>query len=152
MTETIDKLKELEKNIATNPLSLLENPEFMVQLFLALPDAIVVAHMRTGQIRMVNTQAELMFGYHHSDLIGKEIELLMPEEYRARHKQHRSQYSQHPHTRPMGIGLHLEGLNADGNRFKVEINLSPIMTRQGLFVISIIRKRGGDDRAIPNSA
>jgi hypothetical protein len=43
-----------------------------------------------------------------------------------------------PHFQPIGK---LEGQTKDGRRFEVDINLSPMVTLQGLFVIATIRRK-----------
>src|SRR5690349_4478043 len=70
------------------------------------PDAIVIVDS-AGRIAIPNSQAERLFGYERSELIGQPIEMLLPERVRQRHAGHRSDYVAEPHTRPMGIGLDL---------------------------------------------
>jgi two-component system sensor kinase FixL len=104
----------------------------------ALPDAIVITDS-AGAILLVNAQTEQLFGYHREELINKPVELLIPERFRAIHSRHRSTYSSHPRMRSMGAGLQLLGRRKDGESFPVEISLSPLETRAGLFVSSAIR-------------
>jgi PAS domain S-box-containing protein len=108
------------------------------QNFEFVPDAIVVADIR-GNIALVNTQAESMFGYSQNELLGKPLEILMPALYREKHAQHRARYFSRPTTRPMGAGLELYGRRKDGNEFPVDIMLSPLETEDGLFGLSLIR-------------
>jgi PAS domain S-box-containing protein len=104
----------------------------------AAPDAVVIVDA-TGIVRRVNRQTEHLFGYSRDDLLGRPIEVLMPQRFRGRHKGHRAGYSVDPHTRPMGIGLELFGLRKDGSEFPVEISLSPVQSHDGELVISIVR-------------
>ncbi len=95
-------------------------------LFDAVPDALIVVD-RDGRIVMANRQAEHLFGYPAQALAGVEIEILLPEEARGRHRAYRADYMAKPRVRPMGAaGQTLVGLRADGTRFPVEIALSPI--------------------------
>ncbi len=71
--------------------------------------------------------------------LGQEVEILMPERYRASHRSQRSAFVAHPSTRPMGPALELWGLRKDGSEFPVEISLSPIPDREGILVASIVR-------------
>ncbi|HEY3115876.1 MAG TPA: PAS domain S-box protein, partial [Chloroflexota bacterium] len=73
------------------------------------PDAVVIVDT-LGAIQIVNRQTETLFGYARTDLLGKPVEVLLPERFRGRHVGHRSGYQNNPHTRPMGIGLELFGL------------------------------------------
>jgi PAS domain S-box-containing protein len=104
----------------------------------AAPDAVVIVDA-AGIVRSVNRETEQLFGYSRDHLLGRPVEILMPERFRGRHASHRAGYSADPHTRPMGIGLELFGLRRDGSEFPIEISLSPVRSGTGELVISIIR-------------
>ena len=111
-----------------------------VGLLESAPDAKVIADSN-GRIQMVNAQTERIFGYERDEIIGKEVEILIPERFRNKHTGHRQEYVEHPKVRGMGIGMELFGKRKDGSEFPVEISLSPmkLADEEGIIVISAIR-------------
>ena len=104
------------------------------------PDAMVIIKAdSTGEIVLVNAQAERLFGYTRAELLGRNIEVLIPDRLRDRHQRHRSGYAQDPHARPMGAGLELFGRRKDGSEFPVEVSLGPLQSAEGLLLSSAIR-------------
>jgi PAS domain S-box-containing protein len=102
------------------------------------PDAVVIVN-KTGDIVLVNSQTERLFGYTRDELIGKRMEILVPPRFRQHHGAHRDGYFAEPRVRGMGAGLDLFGIRKNGHEFPLEISLSPLETEDGLLVSSSIR-------------
>jgi PAS domain S-box-containing protein len=102
------------------------------------PDAMVIVNDK-GDIVLVNAQTERMFGYRRGDLLGKPVETLLPERFRAGHDGNRNVFFQNPRSRPMAVGLELYGQRRNGTEFPVEVSLSPLETEEGMLVSSAIR-------------
>ncbi len=105
------------------------------------PDAMVIVD-RQGRIILVNAQVERLFGYRREELLGQEVETLVPGRFQG-HAGQRDAYLEGPRTRPMGAGLDLFGKRQDGTEFPVEISLSPLQTAEGLLVSAAIRDISG---------
>jgi PAS domain S-box-containing protein len=107
-------------------------------LFDAAPDAILLVN-ETGEIIDMNRQAISTFGFGPQELLGEQIEVLVPESYRLDHIQYRHRYQAQPTTRPMDSGMELYARRKDGTRFPVDIMLSPMDTGFDNMIICVIR-------------
>jgi protein-histidine pros-kinase len=104
----------------------------------AAPDAMVGVG-EDGLIVLANSRTETLFGYEREELIGRPVELLIPDRFRGSHPGHVARYLAEPRTRPMGAGLDLAGRRADGTEFPAEISLNSIDTEDGLVALAAIR-------------
>ena len=108
------------------------------RLFEVAPDA-MIAVAPDGLLAMANTQAEQLFGYSAGDLIGRPVEMLVPEEARAALAAERSDYFADPQGRPIATEFKLSGLRQDGRTFPAEITLSGLQMDSGMLVTAAIR-------------
>jgi PAS domain S-box-containing protein len=93
---------------------------------------------RAGIIVLVNREIERLFGYSREELLGRPVDLLVPERFRASHPASRVDFLRDPRTRAMGAGRDLFGRRKDGIEVPVEIGLTPVATDEGLFVLSVV--------------
>src|SRR5438552_3719931 len=103
----------------------------------AAPSAMIMVN-HEGQITLANLQAEKTFGYSREELLGRPIEMLVPERLRSGYRDFRHDYFCHPQARSMGAERELFGLRKDGSEVPVEIGLSPIHTSNGPLVLASI--------------
>jgi protein-histidine pros-kinase len=92
-----------------------------------------------GRITLANPQTERVFGYRQAELIGQNVDLLMPERFRGIHGHHVRTFFTAPRMRPMGSGLELAGQRKDGTEFPIEVSLSPLETEETPAVMAVIR-------------
>jgi PAS domain S-box-containing protein len=103
----------------------------------AAPCGIMVVGDR-GDIQFANQTLADMFGYRLEELLGRPVEILLPEQHVAAHRRHVENYARRPEPRPMGVGRDLEGVSKDGRRFPAEIGLQPAQTDSGWIVVATL--------------
>lgn len=135
---TIDRLEaEIEERKRVEA-ALRQSEARFRRLLESAPDGVVVTD-EDGVIRLVNSQAEALFGYSRDEMLGKRVEMLVPAGKEETHRRHRQRYTASPVTRPMGIDLNLHARRKDGSQFPVEISLSPLESSGELAIMSIVR-------------
>ncbi len=118
-------------------------------MFESAGEGLLVAN-KEGTILMSNPRVCEMFGYSKSELIGKEIDMLVPDHLRHRHIKHREGYHHHPKKRSMGKGVDLQGQRKDGSSFPVEISLNYFENEDDILVMALLtditeRKKADSD-------
>jgi diguanylate cyclase (GGDEF)-like protein/PAS domain S-box-containing protein len=108
------------------------------ELLDAAPDAMIIADA-SGTILYSNGQTEALFGYSEGEMIGKPVEMLLPERFRKHHPSLRASYARNPRLRSMGEQVELYAQHRNGSEFPVEIRLSALQTEEGLLISSVIR-------------
>ena len=105
------------------------------------PDGIVVIGS-DRKIQMANVQTEKMFGFTKDEMIGKGLEMLMPDRFRHSHPEHESKFIEDQKARAMGVGKELFGKRKDGSEFAIEISLVPLQLgdeKEDQIVLATIR-------------
>ena len=119
------------------PLSALEAIHYRVVE--ASPDAKIVIN-ECGEIVVFNQQAELLFGYDRTEVLGKAIRMLLPDSVHASHDKHIKRFFAHPQTREMGTGQVLLGVDRNGREFHVQIKLAPLVVPgAGKHCLAVVR-------------
>jgi PAS domain S-box-containing protein len=136
----IDRLIELDAHESAMQQERLAHLSMMGAMIEALPHALIATDSG-GKIILFNQQAEFMFGFHRSEVMGDQVERLMPERFRTSHQRVRDLYNQFEITRrsAMGAGMVLTGVRSDGREFPVEITLARMVVPTGILNLSLVR-------------
>ena len=116
--------------------------EIYRSMFVACPDALLLVDEK-GVILLANPQASQLLGYGDQELVGLNVDALVPESTRPRHASHRHSYAVQPRARPMGTQMELVARRRDGSEVRVEIALSPLQVHGLPYVVAAVR--GIDD-------
>jgi len=141
-----NKIRSSRKPKRQGGAKLRGHEEIRQAFFESAPDAIVVVDPH-GLILQANAQVPVLFGYPREELIGKPVEILMPERFRIQHANKHQDFVAEQRTRAMGVGLELYGQRRDGSEFAVDIMLSPVRSSGENYVIAAIRDVSEQKRA-----
>ncbi len=138
--QLMSELVKTREGVAEFESSVIERKRVEEQFQLvveSVPNAIVMVNQK-GEIILVNSLSEKMFGYNREELMGQTVEILVPERFRSRHPEYHMGFYANPQAKLMGAGRDLFALRKDGNEFPVEIGFNPVQTDEGLLVLGAI--------------
>jgi PAS domain S-box-containing protein len=104
----------------------------------AAPDGMVVVN-QSGEIVLLNVQAEKQFGYSRDELIGQKVKSIIPDGFAERLIADGIRSPAEALAQQIGTGLELVGLRKDATEFPIEIMLSPLESAEGILVTAAIR-------------
>ncbi len=104
----------------------------------AAPDAMVVVN-QTGQIVLLNVQAEKQFGYRRDELVGQKVTNIIREGFAERIASDSLRSAADALAQQIGTGIELSAQRKDGSEFPIEIMLSPLESADGILVTAAIR-------------
>jgi PAS domain S-box-containing protein len=104
----------------------------------AAPDAMVVVN-QSGEIVLLNVQAEKQFGYRRDELLGQKVTNIIPEGFAERLVADDLRSAEDASAQQIGTGIELTGRRKDGGEFPIEIMLSPLQSAEGTLVTAAIR-------------
>lgn len=128
---------KLEQRVAARTKELSEATERFRSLFEQAPVAMLMAD-KGGSLKQVNSGAERLFGYSKEELIGQNVDMLLPANLRQDHGLLRAAFHEDPAARPMGVGRELYGRRKDGHEMPLEIALNPLKVDEETFVVASI--------------
>jgi CRP/FNR family transcriptional regulator len=97
-----------------------------------------------GEITHLNSLAESLFGWSRGELIGRQVEVLVPERIRDQHVHHRSDFTADPVPRPLYLRTDLHARRKDGSEFPAWVGLTTIETKSGALVLATVVARSRD--------
>src|ERR1700730_4254299 len=104
----------------------------------AAPDAMVVVN-QSGEIVLLNVQAEKQFGYRRDELVGQPVKNIIPDGFAERLIADALRSTEDALAQQIGTGIELTGRRKDGSDFPIEIMLSPLESAEGVLVTAAIR-------------
>ncbi|WP_419784496.1 PAS domain S-box protein [Maridesulfovibrio sp.] len=107
-------------------------------LFNGVIDAIVTADSK-GDILSVNPAAEKIFGYGSGTLVGQNVRILVPPEFRPNHDSFIRRYLKTGVPKVIGIGREIEAVRSDGTRFPIDLSINEIRTPDAVMFTAIVR-------------
>ena len=116
----------------------MKETHWLLEVLEAMPDGVVIVNL-DGEMVLVNREIERLLRYEREELLGKSVEMLLPDNLARTHTGHRSQFAKNPHRRSMGHGLDLVARRSDGSVFPVEISLAPAEVAGESVVIATVR-------------
>ena len=140
LVQTRDQAEELEaqqKSLRLAQEELQATEQFFRSVLELAPDGLMVTD-QGGFIKLANAKCEELFGYTRAELVGRPVEMLVPDDVRPRHADLRAEFHRSPAARAMGSGRELQAVRKDGSLFPVEIGLSPLPAER--------RNLGGGER------
>jgi len=129
---------ELEAEVEARTEKLRKSKDQFKKLLESTPEPIIITG-QDGGILMVNRRALELFEYDFDDMIGQQVEVLIPDHYSRNHVKLRESFFANPKVREMGRAQELLALSQSGRQIPVEISLSPIESEDGLLVAAAIR-------------
>jgi PAS domain S-box-containing protein len=104
----------------------------------AAPDAMVVVNP-SGEIVLLNVQAEKQFGYRRDELLGQKVTNIIPVGFAERLIADDLRSAEDASTQQIGTGIELIARRKDRSEFPIELMLSPLRNAEGILVTAAIR-------------
>ena len=138
LLKELDKMRRKSERIEQCRYELESVQKKYEKLLESSPDAMLFVNPQS-KIVFVNAQFERLFGYTEAEVIGKSLEMLIPERFRSMHHDNVAKFFSSPRVRPMSAGLRIYGLRKDGSEFPADISLNPLQADGELLATAAVR-------------
>jgi len=108
------------------------------KLFNSSPDSMIVID-NNESINLINKSTENLFGYTREEILGKSVNIIIPERYRSKFQSYVDSFFNNSLSKPIGLEMDLHGLKKDGSEFPIEVNLGWVDLNGNTVIISTIR-------------
>jgi PAS domain S-box-containing protein len=138
LSQETEARRAAEEKLRIHTQAQLLASEDKLRLFFESAARAILGVSADGRIALVNCCTEEMFGYSRDELLSRELELLLPERFRAAYPAHRDGYFSEPSVRTIGDDVGLSGLRKDGTDFPIEVAISHVITPEGPIAFGMI--------------
>ncbi|WP_350495025.1 putative bifunctional diguanylate cyclase/phosphodiesterase [Neopusillimonas aromaticivorans] len=133
----VEAIERPYTELAVAEQSLRQDEERFRRALEAAPNAMLMVD-DTQTIVLSNGRSDALFGYERGDLIGKPLDILVPDTLKNTHKGLVMHYMQAPSDRPMGADRFLHARRKNGDLFRVEIGLTPLAIKNRTFILASV--------------
>ncbi|WP_281926256.1 PAS domain S-box protein [Methylocystis bryophila] len=132
--EAIQKYRQHLEEIVEERTRELQRNKFLLEAIVkSSPNGILLIDDQ-GRIKMTNAALDRMFGYGGSELLGRRVEMLVPQPLREEHALLQGAFPGGPSARPMGENADLHGQRKDGSIFPIDVALASFTVGDEQFV------------------
>lgn len=137
------QLKETQTELLATQDSAIESVKLLHSVLNTVEEGIVTADS-TGKIILVNEHIQSIFGYKEEEMVGQNIQMLMPEKYREQHRKGMKRYMKTRESRAIGERLVLEGLRKNETVFPLELQITETQINEQIFFTAAMRDISAD--------
>lgn len=139
LSRKAELLEQQAKVLREQAATLQKTEQQFRSLLEAAPDAMIICN-GAGNIALINSRTETMFGYPRSELINEHIRLLVPKWHFEMLPGAAEEFDpEGGNSAPPAPAREFDALRRDGTSFPVEISLSPLLADGGLLITTAIR-------------
>ena len=150
ITEQHNQQLRLEQMVADRTKLLKASEQYQHSILNTVVDGIIVIDLH-GLVRQFSPSATKIFGYSEDEIIGQNINMLMPEPFRSEHDGYLSRYSPDAKKTILRTQVELSAIRKNGNEFPLEISVNVTEVNGETLFVGVVRditERKGAELAI----